>query len=608
MTGNGPAERGARGSIPARGSFAGRMGTVKLWALIMLVEVAIMVAATPLAMALAESQHYAAAASILIASTLLAGSLVFAMWRKLNLAVLQRLAEQRHLADTRRREAEEQAQHKSQLLATMSHEIRTPLNGVIGMLSLVLETELSAEQRNYASIAHGSALSLLSFLDEILDTAKGEALAESRSGPMDFVPFIEAITELMAPRAHAKGIELSALVAAEVPDRIDINQQKLRQILFNLIGNAIKFTSKGGVEVLAGRSGENSLRLEIRDSGIGMTAEELSRIFSDFAQANEDTSRRFGGTGLGLVISKRLVESLGGTLTVSSAPGAGTSFTAILPGVLEETPPERDRPLLGRHYGIAVNEGILAQHLCHKLIALGASVERFDAMKPASHMNLLSGLIADVAATHTLAAARRTNVKLARLPLWVLLAPEDRRSLRDVLAMDHTGYLVKPVRSSSLVARLTDGDELLLASAANDLRGLRPAAKRLAKLRVLLVDDTPVNLLLARTLLVRNGHDVATASSGGEAIALVSRGELFDCVLLDVEMPGVDGHETVRRLRKLEAEKGLARHNVIALTANRTPDDRDACLASGMDGHLVKPFDQHDLLDMLAAIGRRQVA
>lgn len=586
---------------------ASHASAFRLWIFIMAAEVGIMAAATPLAIRIAREGHYGSAATILITSTLIAGGLVFALWRRLHVARIVKLAEERRLAERKRREAEAEAQQKSRQLATMSHEIRTPLNGVIGMLGLMLETELSAEQKNYADIAHGSARSLLSFLDEILDTAKGEALADGRRGPFEFEPFIESITELMAPRAHAKGIDLSALIARDVPRRLDLDRQKLRQILFNLIGNAIKFTEAGGVEIVASRRGAD-LAIAVRDSGIGMTPEELSRIFDDYAQANDETSRRFGGTGLGLAISKRLAQSMGGNLEVQSIQGEGTRFSAVFPGILTEPGAEQAKPLTGRHYGIAAEDGIVSQHLCYRLIALGATVEKVAAGTAAGRAAFLSGIIADANSGKALAAARQANRKLGQLPCWILLAPEERRAMRDVLQMPSTGHLVKPLRFSSLVARLTKSDQETVAASVEELLALRPAQRRAPRLRVLLVDDTPVNLLLARTLLSRGGHDVVTAMSGVGMIGLLERGETFDCVLLDVEMPGLDGYETARRLRELEAERKWPRTPVIALTAHTAPEDKARCLQCGMDGHLTKPFDRHDLMEVLDGIARRRAA
>jgi signal transduction histidine kinase/CheY-like chemotaxis protein len=609
MTKHRPAEQGHQGPFPPRhGWTAERSATAKLWILIMLAELAIVMAATPFAIQLADARRYGAAATVLISSTLIAGSLVFVLWRKQHLARVQRLAEQKRSAERKRKDAEAETRQKSRQLATMSHEIRTPLNGVIGMLGLLLETGLTAEQKNYAGIAHGSARSLLSFLDEILDTAKGEAAAEGRDKAFELVPFIEAITELMAPRAHAKGIDLSALIATDLPPSLRVDQQKLRQILFNLVGNAIKFTESGGVEVLVGRNGGSGLSIEIRDTGIGMTPEELARLFADYSQANEETSRRYGGTGLGLAISKGLAAALGGTLTVRSRKGEGTSFTVLFPQVLEDSAPTQGKPLAGRSFGMVMVESIAQRHLQSCLEALGASVAQLSEDALAALTQPIAGLIADVSTVKAVAEMRRGSRKLSNIPLWILLAPEERRGVSDILRMPNTGYLVKPLRFSSLVTRLTERDQGLAAAAVEGLRKLKPPPRRIAKLKVLLVDDTPVNLLLARTLLARNGHEVTTAMSGVGMISLIERGETFDCVLLDIEMPGLDGYETARKLRELEVERNWPRTPVIALTANTAAEDKAQCLSSGMDGYLAKPFDQHDLLEVLGKIAHLRAA
>jgi CheY-like chemotaxis protein/two-component sensor histidine kinase len=480
---------------------------------------------------------------------------------------------------------------------------------------LLLETELSGEQRNYANTANSSGRTLLSIIDEILDTAKAEAGQSHTKKQVEIEPLVESVTELLAPRAHAKNIEISVHVAANVPRYILGDELRLRQILFNLAGNAIKFTEKGGVAIDLLLDAAANLLIKITDTGIGMTVDESARVFDEFVQANDTTSRRFGGTGLGLAISRKLVAAMGGKLDMTSKLGHGTCFSITIPGSFKSQADRSKKILTHRHYALAMNQSVSAEHLARSLSELGAEVSfianEAELQKQFKNSSPLTSIISDSSfATPLLKWAKQKPRKGGvRATVWVMLKAEERRLYQSLLGAPFKGYLLQPLRRSTLLNVLTETDCESVKQASSTLRDLTKRVKVGRGLTILLAEDNPVNALLARTMLVRAGHKVQSVTNGVAVLEALIQNRKFDCVLLDVEMPKLNGLETAVKIRerRVKARNGTELP-LLALTASTRPEDIRNCLDAGMDGHLAKPYDQLDLDETIRYLTRKQKA
>ena len=482
--------------------------------------------------------------------------------------------------------ADEVSRAKTTLFATLTHELRTRLNGILGMAGLLAQAKLEPAAQTYVGAIRQSGELLLELITEILDYSRLETgRVALESAPFDPEGVMQDVAELLSPKAHDKGLELAVIVRAGAPARVMGDDGRLRQVLFNLAGNAVKFTDSGGVILELAALPNGRLRFTVRDTGPGVPPEKQSLIFEEFTQADAGVARRYGGAGLGLAIVKKLAHAMGGEVGLKSKPGQGSSFWVELPLASVETDTVLPS-LAGVRACVMAHSKVLALAVGANLASLGASLVRIED-KP--HIIVFDW--------RAVSPEQLEALKQDAPALIALMPQEERAAIERCRAAGVEHYTLKPVRRRSLADRIKVALGAADAVAIEIAPGAEPPPQTFKGFRVLLAEDNPINALLARTLLTRSGCVVDVVQDGEEAVAAAAAAP-YDLILLDIRMPRLDGIGAAERIRALDGP--AARVPLVALTADASEEDRVRALKGGMDEFITKPIDPARLFAVAA--------
>jgi signal transduction histidine kinase/DNA-binding response OmpR family regulator len=530
------------------------------------------------------------------------------------------LADESERANALADKARKASAAKSEFLANMSHEIRTPMNAIIGMAELMNETELTPRQQHYVSMFQSAGENLLNIINDILDISKVEAghLELEQTG-FDLADLVVSTCDIMAERAASKGIDFSIMNGKGLPDFVVGDPSRIRQILVNLVGNAVKFTKKGSITVSmalddssdAGNTSNPSttrIRFSVTDTGIGIPENKIPIIFENFTQSSSSTTREYGGTGLGLAISKRLVILMGGTISVSSREGEGSCFSFIVPLTVSEAPDQgsKGEPAdINGSYILVVDDNPANREILRETLSVAGAlvteaecglkaIEAFEKGRSIGtpfELVVLDGRLPDISGSEVAEMIRKD--KLLNTACLLISSDPQKEDFTIFRELGLPTPLVKPVKRQALL------ESVSLALAAKRMSGAKDNEKR----RILIAEDNPDNQVLITAFLSESPHEVDMAVNGLEAVEKFRNGT-YDLVLMDIQMPAMDGYEATRKIRIFEKESGEVRTPILALTAHATTEERQKCLDAGCDGHLTKPIKKSKLLEAIRYCSR----